>query len=377
MPKLTGRTLITDFQEYLRYRKGFSQASIKAYLGDIHDYLTFHELEPDQELPADLSASFANLTRARMWLASLREKGNSQTSLARKIASLRAFSTWLRQENLLEQDFAQLLKTPKTSSELPQVFTPAQAEKLLLWAEQQSQIPVSDSTSALKQALALRDWAIYETLYGTGMRISELLSLEISQLNYGHSAGIKTLIVRGKGNKERALPLSEKVQKVLRAYLLKARPILESKQSSRFPPAAAKQEFPPAPGHPLLNPAGKAPVSKQSDTKSRSGGIGAQPGLASSYIETTSRVFLGQKGGALDPRVVRERLHKACLQAGVPDLGPHGLRHSMATHMLEEGADLRVVQDLLGHSSLQTTQRYTHVDSARLLRVYRQAHPRA
>ena len=167
-------------------------------------------------------------------------------------------------------------------------------------------------------ASQIRNWAILELTYACGLRVSEVCALDISSLNR------ETLTVRvvGKGNKERVVPYGPPAADALDHWLVRGRPQLAGERS----------------GHAL---------------------------------------FLGDKGGRIDPRVVRSMVHKMAARAGVHDIAPHGLRHSTATHLLQGGADLRAVQEMLGHSSLSTTQRYTHVDTARLSAIYQRAHPRA
>ncbi|MGO3796066.1 MAG: tyrosine recombinase XerC [Pauljensenia sp.] len=166
--------------------------------------------------------------------------------------------------------------------------------------------------------LPLRDWSVLEMLYATGIRVAELCSLDLSSV----MAETQSLRVVGKGDKERVVPFGDPAAAALEEWLGRGRPALVT-------------------------------------------------------ATTGSALYLGARGGRVDQRVVRGVLHRLTARAGVHDLAPHGLRHTAATHMLEGGADLRSVQELLGHASLQTTQRYTHVDSDRLSAVYRQAHPRA
>lgn len=167
-------------------------------------------------------------------------------------------------------------------------------------------------------ASQIRNWAILELTYACGLRVSEVCALDISSLN----REALTVRVVGKGNKERVVPYGPPAADALDHWLVRGRPQLAGERS----------------GHAL---------------------------------------FLGDKGGRIDPRVVRSMVHKMAARAGVHDIAPHGLRHSTATHLLQGGADLRAVQEMLGHSSLSTTQRYTHVDTARLSAIYQRAHPRA
>lgn len=294
---------LEDYRRYLQYAKSFSPASIKAYLADLRGWLDHCEItEEESILPA------CTLPAARNWLAQLRSQGQSATTIARKIAALRAFSKWAKQNQVLETDFAKQLRSPKTAKNLPHMLSVSQAKQLLAWCESQA------DTSAVMA----RDWAIFELIYATGARVGEICALVPEDIDFNS----RTVRLWGKGSKERIVPFSPQAGKALRFYLQRARGEL--------------QKSPP-----------------------------------------TDSLFLGTQGGVISERIVRGRLHRACALAGVPDLGPHGLRHSMASHMLEGGADLRVIQEMLGHSALSTTQRYTHVDAHRLIGAYQQAFPRA
>ncbi|WP_160115395.1 tyrosine recombinase XerC [Varibaculum vaginae] len=297
------REALEDYRRYLQYAKSFSPASIKAYLADLRGWLDHCGINEEQSvLPA------CTLSAARNWLAHLRSQGQSATTIARKIAALRAFSKWAKQDQLLETDFAKQLRTPKTAKNLPHTLSVSQAKQLLAWCESQAE----------KTAVLARDWAIFELIYATGARVGEICALVPEDIDFNS----RTVRLWGKGSKERIVPFSSQAEKSLLFYLQRARGELQ-----KSPPADA--------------------------------------------------LFLGAQGGAVSERIVRGRLHRACALAGVPDLGPHGLRHSMASHMLAGGADLRVIQEMLGHSALSTTQRYTHVDAHRLIGAYQQAFPRA
>lgn len=295
--------VLEDYRHYLKYAKAFSEASIKAYLADLRGWLDHcHIKEEESILPA------CSLPAARNWLAQLRAEGQSNTTIARKIAALRAFSKWAKQNQVVETDFAKQLRTPKTAKNLPHLLSIDQAKQLLAWCESQAD----------NDAVMARDWAIFELIYATGARVGEICALLPEDIDFE----ARTVRLWGKGSKERIVPFSPQAAKALRFYLQAARGELQKSASS-------------------------------------------------------DALFLGAQGGAASERIVRGRLHRACALAGVPDLGPHGLRHSMASHMLEGGADLRVIQEMLGHSALSTTQRYTHVDAHRIIGAYQQAFPRA
>ena len=245
-----------------------------------------------------------------MWLADELRKGNSRSTVSRKTASIRSFTAWAHRRGYLTTDPGLLVTSARGDQKLPQVQTVSDTERLLACAALQA----SDDPSPA----AVRDWAILETIYATGMRVSEVCSLDTTSID---QQGM-TLRVIGKGNKERIVPFTRTCLNALQRWL-----------------NGPRQEL----AHPE---AGKA-------------------------------LFVGDKGKRIDPRVIRGMLHRMCARAGVRDIAPHALRHTAATHILGGGADLRAVQEMLGHSSLQTTQRYTHVDAQRLSAIYRQAHPRA
>ena len=284
---------IEDFAEYQRVVRGRSPATVRGYCSDLR-------------LLARGVPDFASFTLAelRAWLASAVEEGKSRSTLARRTAALRAFSSWATREGYLDVDVAQRLATPAVGKHLPTVMSPAKAGELMM-----------NAVSA-DEAHFLRDSAMLEFLYATGTRVAELVGLDIDDLDLSR----RTARVTGKGNKQRVVPFGESAAEALEQWLEVGRPHL----------------------------AGDTPA-----------------------------VFVGTRGGRIDTRQVRRVVEKAAQVTGAPGLTPHGLRHSAATHLLEGGADLRVVQELLGHSSLQTTQVYTHVSAQRLKDVYARAHPRA
>ena len=230
--------------------------------------------------------------------------------MARRVASVRAFTAWATRTGLIDEDPAVTLVAPRGHRELPAVLRPAQVHEVL-------------STAAVRaddaDPVHLRDVAVLEVMYATGVRVSELVGLDVDSIDWERSA----VRVLGKGDKERVTPFGTPARQALEEWLAGGRPRLLA----------------PTSGHAL---------------------------------------FLGARGARLDARVVRRMVHQILgLVPEAPDIGPHGLRHSMATHLLEGGADLRSVQEALGHASIGTTQIYTHVSIERLRRSYAQAHPRA
>lgn len=275
----------------------------------------------------DLASLFGHLTRVgegdpgqvsladlRTWLANQHAGGADRATLQRRAAGARAFFAWAARTGRLPADPAAALRSPRVDRRLPPTVEPDQARRVLDALAARVDEAGDDDDRAARR----RDLAIVEVLYASGIRVSELAGLDTGDLD--GSRGL--LRVLGKGGKQRTVPLGAPALRALDAWL--------------------------AVRHRLAGPAaGQA-------------------------------VFVGDRGGRIDPRVVRRLVHRALAAVpGTPDLGPHGLRHAMATHLLQGGADLRSVQELLGHSSLATTQLYTHVSGDRLRRAYAQAHPRA
>ena len=320
---LTRGELLDAWFRHLTHRRGLSEHTVRAYTGDLEDLLTFLGAGPQQSAPVTEALAGLDLAGLRAWLACLDASGCSRATIARRSAAIRTFSSWAVREALTSSDVAARLRSPRADNRLPNVLTPAQARALLdaaaQEAEQAREHAEAAGTRSAERAWAtsLRDAAMLEVLYATGVRVSELCGLDLPDANRRE----RTLTVLGKGGKERVVPYGTPAARALEAWLAQRRV--------------------------LVSP--------------RSG----------------DALFLGARGGRVDPRAVRGLVHRMAARAGAPDLGPHGLRHSAATHVLSGGADLRSVQELLGHSSLATTQRYTHVTPERLRAVYDQAFPRA
>jgi integrase/recombinase XerC len=261
----------------------------------------------------DLGALDISVIRA--WLAAQHAEGKGRATLARRAAAVRAFTAFAHSRGWLDTDPGPLLGTPKIARHLPNVL--AQGQMAAVLAEPRSAGPPLDPLAA---AIEWRDTAIMELFYASGIRVSELCGLDLRDVDDER----RMIRVMGKGSRERAVPVGIPAARALRRWRDAGRPRLATSRS----------------GHAL---------------------------------------YLGARGGRLDPRTARRVVHTRIAAAGgsVPDTGPHGLRHTAATHLLEGGADLRSVQEILGHASLATTQIYTHVSVERLLSAYRQAHPRA
>lgn len=245
----------------------------------------------------------------RRYVAFLGQRGYARRTIARKASAVRSMLTWAVLHDLIAANPAADMAVPKLDRPLPRILKPAEAASLC-------ELPPQDDPQGI------RDRAILELLYGSGLRVSELCGLDVSDTDLNQRA----LTVTGKGRKQRRIPMSEPARAALVIYIDDARPSF-----------LAGKENPPEP----------------------------------------FALFLNQRGGRLRPRSVRAMLSKYLRAEGAVPVSPHALRHSFATHLLDGGADLRSVQELLGHESLATTQIYTHVSTERLRRVYEQSHPRA
>jgi integrase/recombinase XerC len=254
--------------------------------------------------------SALDLAVLRAWLAGLLAEGVSRSTLARRAAAARTFTAWANRQELLAVDPGPRLAAPKHRRVLPSILRPDQAAAALGAAE---------SGAAEGDPVALRDRAVLELLYASGVRVSELCGLDVDDVDYSR----RVIRVLGKGQRERTVPFGVPAEQALWRWQFQGRPRLVAPRSAHA-------------------------------------------------------FFLGARGGRLDPRTARRAVHDAVSAVpGAADMGPHGLRHSAATHLLEGGADLRSVQELLGHATLATTQLYTHVTVERLRAIHDQTHPRS
>jgi integrase/recombinase XerC len=305
---------LTAFARHLKSERGLSAHTVRAYLGDVTGLL-LHARDQGCTAVADIG-----IVELRAWLAGQHRGGQSRATVARRAAAARTFTAFAHRQGWLPADTGAQLKAPKVRKQLPQVLGRDQMAAVLA----DDPVPAvglvgAGAESAAATAILSRDSAILELLYAAGIRVSELCGLDLADLDFGR----RTIRVLGKRSKERVVPVGIPAVRAMTAWLDHGRAVLVSPRSG-------------------------------------------------------AAVFLGARGGRIDPRTVRRIVHdRIAATAGVPDTGPHGLRHSAATHLLEGGADLRSVQEILGHASLATTQIYTHVSVERLLSVYRQAHPRA
>lgn len=295
---------VEGFIRYLARERNRSAHTVRAYQGDLEDFASFSAALGIGTL-ADV-----DLSCLRSWLGSLDQHGLSRATIARRAATVRNFLAWATREGYLTDNPSLRLKAPRRQNGLPDVLSVPQLEPLLA---------ATQKAAVGGDPAALRARAVLELLYGSGIRVGELVGLDIDDLDHDR----RTLRVLGKGNKERTVPYGVPAAQALQDWLTRGRKFW------------------------------------------------AKP-------DSGAALFLGPRGRRLDQRQARSIVEK--LLAGIDGTsasGPHALRHTAATHLLDGGADLRAVQELLGHRSLATTQLYTHVSVDRLRRSYEQAHPRA
>ncbi len=289
---------VDDFLRHLR-EKNASVHTIKAYTGDLANFSAYAGSRAWKDI---------DHIAIRGFLSQLYEKGLSKTSVARSLAAVRSLYRWLAQEDVVDQNPAKLVATPKLPKKLPRVPTIEEMNSVL-----DGQMP---ETAAFPE----RDRLMLELLYGCGIRNSELTGINLDDIRLSAEA----ILIRGKGKKERIVPFGETAKQALASYL----------------------------------PARQALLSK--------------------CRKNTNALLINQRVGRLTTRSVGRIIKKIAVSKGLsPDVHPHTLRHAFGTHMLEEGADLRAIQELLGHERLATTQRYTQLSTKHVLQVYDQTHPRA
>lgn len=291
------------FIDHLERVRRLSPATVRAYRSDLRDL---------GATAGPVSLDAVDLEVLRDWLWQATQRGDARSTLARRAAAARAFFRWAQEEELITVDPSLRLMAPKKGRSLPAVASHDTMSGLL---------DAHRSAASGGDPAALRDHAVLELLYGSGMRVSELCGLDIDDLDLDRG----TARVLGKGSKERIVPFGAPARDAVGAYLTRGRPALAARTTTPTPAA-----------------------------------------------------ILGERGGRIGPRSVYRLVARVLAPlVGTETIGPHALRHTAATHLLDGGADLRAVQEILGHASLGTTQIYTHVSSERLAATYRLAHPRA
>lgn len=299
--------VVDRFERHLSWERALSAHTVRAYVGDVVALLE-HVQSTAGKAATDVSE--LDLAVLREWLSAQRERGIGRTTLARRVAAARTFTTWAFREGVLAHDAGARLAAPAGHRALPSVLRKEQADAAM-----------RSSRAGAEQGdpVALRDHAVLELLYATGIRVGELCALEVEHVDRER----RLLRVLGKGDKERFVPFGVPADRALERWLSSGRPLLRRETAG-------------------------------------------------------SALFVGARGGRLNPRMARRIVHDAVATVpGAAEMGPHGLRHSAATHLLDGGADLRSVQELLGHATLATTQLYTHVTVERLKAIHDRTHPRS
>jgi integrase/recombinase XerC len=301
---------IDDFIKHLKYERNASDHTLRNYESDLVQFYD-HIAPPDNKgFRREVDVRDIDHLTIREYMASLYEKNKKKSSIHRKVAALRTFFRHLCREGILESNPASLVHSPRVESKLPNHLTIEQMIKFI-------ETPETDT------ALGKRDRAILELLYASGIRVSELVNLNLTDIDFSN----QTLRVKGKGRKERVAPFGEHAKKALQDYLGVRGELLAEADPEKLDPAA---------------------------------------------------VFMNYQGTRITTRSVGRMVDKYVkLCADIHHISPHSLRHSFATHMLDAGADLRAIQELLGHVRLSTTQQYTHVSMDKLMEVYDKAHPKA
>jgi integrase/recombinase XerC len=310
---------LREFLEFLRYNRNLSKHTLRAYDTDLSQFVDALARRHDCK-PSQLTIARFDTDGIREFLADMYRRGISKASAARRLAALRTFARYLIREEKLGEDPTGIIAAPRKEQTLPAHLPVAEMNRLL-------EMPDGETLAGR------RDRAILELFYASGLRLSELVDLDLEDVNLSG----RMVRVRGKGGKERLVPFNQSTASAIRAMTADV-------------------------GTGVI--AGS--VNRDRDRS------------ASPHARRRHALFLNLRGGRLTTRsvdrVVRQYVREAAIRQGI---SPHALRHTFATHLLQAGADLRAIQELLGHARLSTTQRYTHLDVARLMDVYKDAHPRA
>jgi integrase/recombinase XerC len=325
---------LREFLDYLRLNRNASDHTVAAYDSDVSQFLAF-AAELQQKRRVDIDPGDLDLGTIRAFMAELYRQGQSRSSVARKLSALRTFVRFLKREGWIEFDPAALAVSPRREVKIPAHLSVDEMSRLL-------EMP---DTS---EPLGRRDRAILELFYASGLRLSELVGVDIDSVNLSS----RTVRVLGKGRKERLVPFNKSTEAAIRAWL----------QDWSALTAAAPTEPRPKPRTPKALTARNVLAARATAARRRTG----------------TPLFLNYQGKRLLTRSVDRLVRKYVAQCSTRfGISPHALRHSFATHLLERGADLRSIQELLGHARLSTTQRYTHVNAAQLIEAYRKSHPKA
>ncbi len=312
------------FLRFLALNRNLSPHTVRAYDSDLTQFIGHVAAEADLK-KRDLEPDALDREAIRSFLAHLHDEGQSRATAARKLAAIRTFLRYLRREGVIDSDAGSLIATPKREVRMPAHLSEHEMAQMLDAPDEE-------------QPLGRRDQAILELFYASGLRLSELAGLDIDDVNLSG----RMVRVRGKGGKPRLVPFNGASAKAIRAWLQDREQYVRNKGTDE-----------------------RVIGSRARDQRKQTGPTRREP------------LFVNYRGGRLTVRSIDRLVRKYAAVTERDGVSPHALRHSFATHLLQRGADLRTIQELLGHSKLSTTQRYTHVNAAQLLAVYKKAHPRA
>ena len=308
------RDHLKSFLQYLELNRHVSPHTVRAYDTDVTQYLAFVASATGKKM-SELTPADLDMDSVRAHIAGLNKAGKARSSVARKLSGLRTFIKYLRREEVIDHDPAAMAVAPKRDQTIPTHLSEPEVARLI-------------DTPDTGDPLGRRDRAILELFYASGLRLSELVAIDLEDLNLSD----RMVRVMGKGGKERILPFNQSTVAALKAW--------------------------------MKDRAGIVPLERQKAKGKRQ--------------KAGDPLFVNYRGTRLTGRSVDRLLRRYVAQCSTRmGISPHALRHSFATHLLQRGADLRAIQELLGHARLSTTQRYTHVNAAQLIEVYRKSHPRA
>ena len=315
------RDHLKAFLQYLKLNRHLSPHTVRAYESDVTQYLAAVAADTGRKM-SQLAPSDLDMMSVRAHVTGLNAAGKARSSVARKLSALKTFVRYLRREEVIEHDPTAMAVAPRRDHTIPVFLSEPEITRLI-------------ETPNTGDPLGRRDRAILELFYASGLRLSELVAVDLEDVNLSG----RMVRVMGKGRKERLLPFNQSAADAIRAWMKDRAAILIARK-----PARAKSAKPSSP----------------------------------QALKPSDPLFINYRGTRLTDRSVDRLLRKYVAQCSTRmGISPHALRHSFATHLLQRGADLRAIQELLGHAALSTTQRYTHVNAAQLIEVYRKSHPRA